>query len=62
MHLFLSVHVTYYFYKKSLVELSIARLQVYGKEGCDLSIVCLQYDHPFYNESNAIKLEKRNIS
>lgn len=35
MHLFLSVHESYFFYekKKSVVKLSIARLPVYGKEG-----------------------------
>lgn len=35
MHLFLSVHESYFLYekKKSVVKLSIARLPVYGKEG-----------------------------
>lgn len=35
MHLFLSVHESYFFYdkKKGVVKLSIARLPVYGKEG-----------------------------
>lgn len=55
MHLFLSVHESYFFYEKKKVQLNCQLLdcQFMGRKDsyCELSPVWLQYDHPSYIES-----------